>query len=397
MTSGPAKQQQPIVERVILPLYGHGDESSLVMAATVLASWLDTPLQLVAPDQQSADECETLVGALGVVTEPVVCITSMSFLEGVAEHARAVGPSVCVTTVGRGGLELAHSSGQATFLAPSTRRSRLPSGPMVVEVTGYPTDLAPLATAALWARKLECGVRLLVDSSRVPQEQVVRAEQRLAEIGVDVGIDSLRAEHVPPLVLLGRTRDSTAVVVSSDRLPSEDLMARADAQGVPLLIAASARRTGADDDPSRGAVGGHEPGQPSSDDEGLEVMSYEQCLAAVDGQSIGRIGYVDHGWPTIVPVNYSLQNGEIFIRSHRGGKLDAARRHDVVCLEVDSVDESTRSGWSVVGHGHLEIINEPSTLRIAWANDPSPWVKSDEWHWLRFIPFSLTGRRLPPH
>jgi nitroimidazol reductase NimA-like FMN-containing flavoprotein (pyridoxamine 5'-phosphate oxidase superfamily) len=109
---------------------------------------------------------------------------------------------------------------------------------------------------------------------------------------------------------------------------------------------------------------------------------------------VGRLGYVDQGWPTVVPVNYSTVKGDVFIRTLEGAKLSAAKRSDVVCLEIDEIDEFSRDGWSVVVHGRLEVITDPSALRMAWEHDPEPFVANERWHWLRLMPFSFSGRRV---
>lgn len=388
---------QSVVERVVLPLYAHGDEDQFVLAASVLASWLGAPLQLVAPDEPSSAACRALAGTLGVATEPVVSIESMSFVEGLAAHLRDGGPSVCVTSTTRGGLQLALSSGRATFLVAPSERTRMPSGPLGVELTGRSTDFEALATAAAWSTKLECGVRLVADHQLVSQGFVDDCERRLAEIGVDVGVDRIHVDGVPPLVLLGQTRDSTAIVIPQERVKDAALISAAEVHGVSVLVATAMVPGEAAADEAAELIR-HDPvaeDEAGSGIGGLEAMDYEACLNALGSESVGRVGYVDDGWPTVVPVNYTARGREIFIRSHDGGKLHAARRGDVVCLEVDAIDESTRSGWSVVGHGRLEVITDPATLRLAWANDPSPWAASTEWHWLRLVPFSLSGRRIP--
>jgi hypothetical protein len=69
-----------------------------------------------------------------------------------------------------------------------------------------------------------------------------------------------------------------------------------------------------------------------------------------------------------------------------------------VCFEIDGIDESERSGWSVivqgVGHEITEAIDQRSTnLRQL---EVQPWVPGEHAHSVAIQPELITGRRLEP-
>lgn len=86
--------------------------------------------------------------------------------------------------------------------------------------------------------------------------------------------------------------------------------------------------------------------------------------------SICRIGFSINGEAHIVPVNYGYRDNKLFIHSASGGnKIDYIKRNDRVCFEME-LDHEIMTGkaacdWttkyrSIIGYGHISIINEKS-------------------------------------
>ena len=125
----------------------------------------------------------------------------------------------------------------------------------------------------------------------------------------------------------------------------------------------------------------------------LDVPDEAECLELLASRTVGRLAYVARaGTPDIVPVNYRYVDGRVVIRSAPGPKLQAAERRERVALEVDELDEETRSGWSVVVHGRATVLrpeHEPPEGAVPWAPGPRR-------HVLQVVPERVTGRRLDP-
>ncbi len=381
------------VNRILLPLGPGIDQARLLVPATILGSWLDAPLQIVCTDDESVSEYQAMAAGLGVSVAPVLSVEA-PLATGVAGLDDGSGSSLVVAEPSPEGRAIAAASTQPVFLVADDVRHRISLGPIATEITGRASDIDTLALTAALSKALEVSARLVISTGPDDlSEALSDAEARLRQMGCDVGVDALRSHGLSSLVLVGRTRGATAVVIGQDRLDEPDLVERATRQGVNVLVATGsqpqsvpAARSAPEDDAHDAAAMGAIP----------DVLDRQECLARLGRHSVARLGYLEEGWPTVVPVNYRLHGEDVFIRSLAGGKLRAAERGDTVCLELDDFDVQLRTGWSVLAHGTLEVIADPAVLREAWRNDPEPWVESDRWQWLRMQPFSLSGREVTP-
>jgi len=131
---------------------------------------------------------------------------------------------------------------------------------------------------------------------------------------------------------------------------------------------------------------------------GLEVVTRDECLVLLAGEHVGRLGVIHGGEPIIFPVNYALDGDHVVFRTDPGAKLSDGTR-DPACFEIDRFDPDTRSGWSVLMRGSLQEVDDFAglkALRATVAADVQPWAPGAKSHWLRLIPFQITGRRIRP-
>jgi len=125
----------------------------------------------------------------------------------------------------------------------------------------------------------------------------------------------------------------------------------------------------------------------------LQALEVPECLELLATEEVGRLGVVAGGRPEIFPVNYVLDGNGILFRTAPGTKLDAAAGGAVV-FEVDHLDRSTRTGWSVVVHGRAALYTRFDSPVMQRASNL--WWASPKDHLLRITPDVITGRRLPP-
>lgn len=127
-------------------------------------------------------------------------------------------------------------------------------------------------------------------------------------------------------------------------------------------------------------------------DEGLEILSEDECWRLLATQPIGRVGVSLGALPAIFPVNFVVDDNQVLFRTGEGVKLKAALNHTVVAFEVDQADTDTRSGWSVLVVGVADVVppGEPNAAPI----DPDTWVAGERDHLVRIRPEVLTGRRI---
>jgi uncharacterized protein len=132
----------------------------------------------------------------------------------------------------------------------------------------------------------------------------------------------------------------------------------------------------------------------ATDRHGLEVLGLDECLRLLATRPFGRIAYLDAGAPSIAPVNHLVDGSSVVLRSLDGGKLGAAIFERPVAFEVDDLQMTERSGWSVVVHGRAEVVDDDdATGYEAWLDS---WAVTDgaRTTWIRIVADEVTGRRL---
>lgn len=65
-----------------------------------------------------------------------------------------------------------------------------------------------------------------------------------------------------------------------------------------------------------------------------------------------------------------------------------------VAFEIDAIDPETRTGWSVVVHGHVDVVSEDLADAYARTIGVEPWAEGEKPHVLRIRPTTITGRRI---
>ena len=130
------------------------------------------------------------------------------------------------------------------------------------------------------------------------------------------------------------------------------------------------------------------------DKNGLEVLDRAQCLELLATATLGRLGITSGALPTVLPVNFWLDEDEIVIRTGEGTKLDAALRNAVVAFEADDFDPVYHSGWSVVVTGVAREVTDPERLAALARLPVARWAPVPDAHVLSIATTMISGRRL---
>jgi nitroimidazol reductase NimA-like FMN-containing flavoprotein (pyridoxamine 5'-phosphate oxidase superfamily) len=130
---------------------------------------------------------------------------------------------------------------------------------------------------------------------------------------------------------------------------------------------------------------------------GLEELNAGDCLYLLAGNTIGRVGFVAHGLPHVLPVNYGVdRDGSIVFRTTSQSVLVAVAGQTAV-FEVDGYDETRQLGWSVCVLGVAREItdqDDPTARRLRELSVVT-WAPGQRDRWFAIMPDQLTGRRLP--
>lgn len=127
---------------------------------------------------------------------------------------------------------------------------------------------------------------------------------------------------------------------------------------------------------------------------GLEILDPAECVALLDASSVGRVGVTVGALPTILPVNFVVHRDRVVFRTGAGTKLAAATRNAVVAFEVDQVDETTHTGWSVVVTGVAAEVTDPTELDELGQLPLTRWAPGHDGRVVAISMELVSGRRI---
>jgi len=127
---------------------------------------------------------------------------------------------------------------------------------------------------------------------------------------------------------------------------------------------------------------------------GLEVLDDDECRTLLACTAIGRVGLSLDALPVVLPVNYTVFDDSILIRSTEGAKLGAAWKGSVVAFEIDDYDPIGHTGWSVLVQGTARVLNAPTELAQARRQPLAPWALHDDGAFVAISCDIVSGRRI---
>jgi len=109
---------------------------------------------------------------------------------------------------------------------------------------------------------------------------------------------------------------------------------------------------------------------------------------------LGRIVYTRGALPAVELVNFTLDGGDIIIRTDPSGKLAAATRGAVVAFEADSADLAAHAGWSVTVVGVSQAVTDNDEIRRLERLGLDPWAPGERPYFMKIPPTIVHGRRI---
>lgn len=125
----------------------------------------------------------------------------------------------------------------------------------------------------------------------------------------------------------------------------------------------------------------------------LLALDRQRCVELLEQATFVRVAFIHDGEPTILPVNHLLHAGAVYFRTAPGSKLGTAAADAAVAIEADDGDATTRTGWSVVAHGHASIVTDEAETEQLHAYNFEPWALPDvRAFWVRVDIDDISGR-----
>jgi nitroimidazol reductase NimA-like FMN-containing flavoprotein (pyridoxamine 5'-phosphate oxidase superfamily) len=117
-------------------------------------------------------------------------------------------------------------------------------------------------------------------------------------------------------------------------------------------------------------------GTSETDGASRPPMARAEALGLLASQPVGRLVYTRAALPMVTPVNFTLHDGAILVRTAAGSALSRAVDGAVVAFEVDRLDMDASSGWSVIVTGRAELVGDDgeAVIRISTEMVTGRWA-----------------------
>lgn len=133
------------------------------------------------------------------------------------------------------------------------------------------------------------------------------------------------------------------------------------------------------------------------DDDGLALLSPEECETLLQRAIIGRVAVSIGAVPAVFPVNFVLVDDGIAFLTGKGTKLDAAVRNAVIAFEVDDFDPVYHEGWSVLVVGTAHELEDQLAIDRVLEAGVTAWAPGLRDHVVFLRPEFISGRRIGIH
>lgn len=129
-------------------------------------------------------------------------------------------------------------------------------------------------------------------------------------------------------------------------------------------------------------------------DDLLRELTDAECWEHLTAHSLGRIAYVVGSGPTILPFNYLVHDGRIYLRTTSYSELAIHLPGRRAAFSVDHADEHSHTGWSVLVRGRADHALGEHPVVPPGSPDPAPWPDGPRSMLFCLTPDEVTGRAL---
>jgi nitroimidazol reductase NimA-like FMN-containing flavoprotein (pyridoxamine 5'-phosphate oxidase superfamily) len=128
----------------------------------------------------------------------------------------------------------------------------------------------------------------------------------------------------------------------------------------------------------------------------LTELDESECIRLLRTSVVGRLGFnTADPAPVILPVNYAVMGRSICLLTTEHGVLKQWAALSDVAFQVDEIDATRWSGWSVLVQGPCEVVPELEVSQLLrQLPRPRPWADGERGTLLRLRWTQIAGRRL---
>jgi len=127
----------------------------------------------------------------------------------------------------------------------------------------------------------------------------------------------------------------------------------------------------------------------------LIELPHHQCESLLRSGTAGRVALCTPEGPYVVPVNYSVVDNSVVIRTTEDSYLALHAPGAILAFEVDQFDYENHRGWSVLARGRAHRIDDVAELSHVLAMwEPRSWADGSRTTFLKIAWQDINGRRL---
>jgi nitroimidazol reductase NimA-like FMN-containing flavoprotein (pyridoxamine 5'-phosphate oxidase superfamily) len=129
----------------------------------------------------------------------------------------------------------------------------------------------------------------------------------------------------------------------------------------------------------------------------MRELSRDECLRLLASHRFGRLAVnMGDGPPVIRPVNYLFdeRSQSVVFRTAPGSKFHALLHSAHAAFEIDGIDESSRTGWSVIIRGVTDEVTNASEVRRLDSLELATWAPGRKAHGVHIRAWTVSGRRI---
>lgn len=125
----------------------------------------------------------------------------------------------------------------------------------------------------------------------------------------------------------------------------------------------------------------------------IHALSHDRCRALLASVPLGRIAFVRDGRPVIRPVNFTVTDDAVWLRSGRNSWADRIGGQ-AVTFEADAYDPGDHTGWSVIVTGVADLVTDVAIVAAQFGPGLRSWAPPPRDRLLRIGLDRIDGRRI---
>ena len=126
----------------------------------------------------------------------------------------------------------------------------------------------------------------------------------------------------------------------------------------------------------------------------VDDLDEDVCWSLLGLRPVGRVAFGSDSDLVVLPVNHLMDGHAIVFRTGATELLEQLGGGAKVAFEVDDVDSTVETGWSVLVRGECSEVVEPAEIERFATLGLRQWAPGARTHWLRITPKRVSGRAI---